>query len=95
MVGTTLKFMRGDHPHGLGWILVVLLEMESSGKEQFEKTWPVDFEKFRGERDSKTGLGEKKVRPNLQWVHTFGIPLVKVTNQETLEKEVIKLLLAV
>jgi len=38
---------------------------------------------------------KNEVRFNLQLVHTFAIPLVEVTNQETLKEKIIEPLLAV
>ena len=60
-----------------------------------ERHGPWTLENSEVNKIQKQDWMGNEVRPNLQSVHTFGIPLVEVTNQETLDEKIIKPLLDV
>ena len=95
VVGTTLKFMnrkKSTDWDGYWWYHWKWKQAKESNSARHG---PWDLENSEVNDIQKQDWMKTEVRPNLQSVHTFGIPLVEVTNQATLEKEVIKLLLDV
>ncbi len=101
VVGTTLKFVDEANNEknkkdwdGYWWYQWKWKEAKESDPE---RRGPWTLEKFEvNEIQKQDWIKEQSaVRSNLQSVYTLGIPLVDVTNTETLEKEIIKRLLAV
>lgn len=105
VVGTTLKFV--DETKKMEWTNNTELDWdgywwyhwkwnqaEESNSER-HGPWTLENHEVREIQEKESAWMPDEVRSNLQSVHTFGIPLVEVTNQETLEDKIIKLLLDV
>ena len=95
VVGTTLKFMRGEKPttdwDGYWWYHWKWNEPKESNSER-HGPWTLENYEVR-EIQEQDWIREDEFRSNLLSVRTFGIPLVEVTNEETLEEKIIKRLL--
>ena len=99
VVGTTLKFVNrgkstdwdGTDWDGYWWYHWKWKQAKENNSER-HGPWTLK----NSEVNKKLNwMKEDEVRPNLQSVHTFGIPLVEVTNEETLEEKIIKPLIDV
>ena len=105
VVGTTLKFVNETKKTewannaelgwgGYWWYQWKWNQAKESNSER-HGPWTLENDEVNEIQKKERYWMPDEVRSNLQSVRTFGIPLVKVTNQETLEKEVIKPLLDV
>lgn len=100
VVGTTLKFVNREELmdsdrrawDGYWWYHWKWSQAKESNSER-HGPWTLKNSEVN-EIQKQTWM-KNEVRPDLQSVDTFGIPLVKVTNQETLEEKIIEPLLAV
>ena len=101
VVGTTLKF-EGEANNeknkkdwdGYWWYQWKWKEALMSNSER-HGPWTIEQCEMNVIQKKEGNWMSAQIRPNLQSVHTFGIPLVDVTNQETLEEKIIKPLLTV
>ena len=101
VVGTTLKF-EGEANNeenkkdwdGYWWYQWKWKEALMSNSER-HGPWTIEQCEVNKIPKKEEHWMSDQIRPNLQSVHTFGIPLLDVTNQETLGKKIIKPLLAV
>lgn len=98
VVGTTLIFKNTRTStmdwDGYWWYHWKWNEAKKSNSER-QCSWTLENREVT-EIQKQDWIKEKnEVRSNLQSVHTFGIPLVKVKNTKTLEEKIIKRLLAV
>ena len=99
VVGTTLKFVDEANKtewdwDGYWWYHWKWNEAKESNSER-QCSWTLENHEVNEIQKQDWMTNANQVRPNLQSVHTFGIPLVEVKDQKSLEKEIIKRLLAV
>lgn len=99
VVGTTLEFVDEANNTKLDWggYWWYHWKWNEAKESNSERRGPWTLKKFEVNeiQEKERAWMPDEVRSNLQSVHTFGIPLVDVTNQETLDKKIIKPLLAV
>lgn len=94
VVGTTLNFVNGGRRtdwDGYWWYHWKW--RQANGNSEGHGPWTLENSEV-SEIQNQDWMGDE-VRPNLQSVHTFGIPLVEVTNAQTLEDRIVGPLLAV
>ena len=98
VVGTTLKFVKEEKPttdwDGYWWYHWKWSQAKESNSER-HGPWTLGNFEVNEIQEREQAWMKNEVRPDLQSVDTFGIPLVEVTNKETLGKEVIEPLLDV
>ena len=99
VVGATLKFVDEANKTewdwgGYWWYHWKWNKAKESNSER-HGPWTLENSEVNEIQKQEQDWMSDEVRPNLQSVHTFGIPLVKVTNKETLEEKIIKPLLDV
>ena len=102
VVGTTLKFVNrkegtdwdGYDWDGYWWYHWKWNKAKGSNSER-QCSWTLEKREVSEIQRQDWIKKENAVRSNLQSVHTFGIPLVKVTDTKTLKEKIIEPLLAV
>lgn len=102
VVGTTLTFVNREELtdsdrmnwDGYWWYHWKWKQAKESNSKR-HGPWTLENHEVREIQKQDWIMERDEVRSNLQSVRTFGIPLVEVTNKETLEKEIIKPLLDV
>ena len=97
VVGTTLKFVNrkeGTDWDGYWWYHWKWNQAKESNWKRLGP-WTLENREVNEIQKQDWIKDKNEVRSNLQSVHTFGIPLVKVTNTKTLKEKIIEPLLAV